>query len=120
MTASEPSFEREGPVLVVRMRGDIDLENADRLLRETVERAFEDGVLALVVDLSEVTFLDSAGIRTLFGLHTAMAERGRPVGVVVPHGAVIARVLTITGIPDLMVQAPTVDEVIHLVGTTAA
>lgn len=119
MTALDPSFDREGPILVVRLRGDIDLENADRLLRETLDRAFEDGVLALVVDLSEVTFLDSAGIRTLFGLHTAMGERGRPVGLVVPMGAVIARVLTITGVPDLMVLAPTVDEVVHLVGTAS-
>lgn len=116
MTTPEPSFDREGPVLVVRLRGDIDLENADRLLRQTLDHSFEDGVLALVVDLSEVTFLDSAGIRTLFGIHTAMGERGRPVGVVVPRGAVIARVLTITGIPDVMVLAPSIDEVKELVG----
>ena len=51
---------------VAHLTGDIDLANAGSLEQEILA-AFEEGwMLGVVLDLSRVTFLDSAAIRLLF------------------------------------------------------
>jgi anti-anti-sigma factor len=61
--------------LVVFVRGDIDMERADELdqqLREAV-----DADPAVIVDLDEVTFLDSSGIQSLIRAQEYAAGKGR-------------------------------------------
>ena len=63
--------EVHGPALLAVITGEIDLSNAAELENRVVEAA--GGLVALVVDLTAVTFLDSAGVRLLDHL---VADRG--------------------------------------------
>ena len=77
------------------LTGDIDLstvEDAGERLREAI--AGSEGTLA--VDLREVTFLDSSGLRLLLQLNQELAESGRRL-VVVQGPRRVARVFELTG-----------------------
>jgi len=89
----------EGDRLTVRVAGDIDLSTADKLgeaLEEAVSRSRE-----VRVDLGEVTFLDSTGIRALVQGYRAAQTRGSSYYVT---GAQqwVAKVLEVTGVGPLL------------------
>jgi anti-sigma B factor antagonist len=79
-------------VVVCVVRGEIDVSNVGELeagLAATIDRG-----PAVVVDLSEVTFFASAGIRALFD--ACGDRRGRPIAVVTGPG--VRTVFRICGI----------------------
>jgi anti-sigma B factor antagonist len=87
----------ERDVVVARVIGEIDLSNADQLEHE-ISRALSNRSLALVLDLTECGYLDSAGIRLIFGLSERLSRRGQDLRLVVPEAAAIERVLGLTNV----------------------
>jgi anti-sigma B factor antagonist len=82
---------RDG-VCIVSIQGEIDLSNAAEFAA-----ALNDAAAAaesLVVDLSDVTYIDSSGIAELFGL-AEQWEDGSSLRVVVPESSPSRRVLNI-------------------------
>ncbi len=53
-----------GDGAIVAVRGELDMQNAPRMLRNVVA-VLEHGVSSLTVDLARVTFVDSSGLATL-------------------------------------------------------
>jgi anti-anti-sigma factor len=89
---------RDG-VSVARVRGEIDLSNADSIF-STLARAGAPTSTGLVVDLSQVEYLDSAGVRLLFRLARALGEADRTLRTVVPGDATIRRVLELANVEE--------------------
>ena len=69
----------------ISLGGPMDLSTADELRRE-LWSASRGGALPLVVDLSRVTHLGSAGIRVLYDFVEDMTADGRELRFVVPPG----------------------------------
>jgi anti-anti-sigma factor len=90
----------ERDVVVARVIGEIDLSNADQLEHE-ISRALSNRSVALVLDLTECGYLDSAGIRLIFGLSERLSRRGQDLRLVVPEAAAIERVLSLTNVADV-------------------
>jgi anti-anti-sigma factor len=90
----------ERDVVVARLIGEIDLSNANRLEHE-ISRALSNQSRTLVLDLTECGYLDSAGIRLIFGLSERLSRRGQDLRLVVPEGAAIERVLGLTNIAEV-------------------
>jgi anti-anti-sigma factor len=86
---SPPAVDR---VEVVSVEGDIDLSNTGQLEGRLVN-AVGNEALGLVVDLSGVRHLDSAGVRLLFQLAARLEQRRQRLGVVVPERSPVRRVL---------------------------
>jgi len=81
-TFGTQSFRSNGQA-VVRVHGEIDLYTAPQLW-ETLDAAIAGTPHELVIDLSDVTFLDSSGLAVLVRAH----KRLRPIaGTVVIRGA---------------------------------
>ena len=59
--------EPDGEDLLVRAHGELDLANAN-LLEEELRRAIGGDAPGVVLDLSDVTFIDSAGLRVLLSM----------------------------------------------------
>jgi anti-sigma B factor antagonist len=89
--------EQRGSVCVLRIHGEIDISNA-RELSEAIEAAVPNGAPTVVVDLTDVTYLDSAGVKLLFLLADRLLARRRSLRVVVPEEAPIRAVLELTGL----------------------
>jgi len=52
-------------LLVIRPRGSLTGISAAERLRQSLARTFETGNVAVVLDLSEITHLDNAGLRAI-------------------------------------------------------
>lgn len=92
-----PEVSRGDAWPVVRLRGEIDLSNADALA-EVAADAVPNSARGLVLDLSAVTYLDSTGLRLVFRLARRLGDRQQALRLVVPEASRIARVLDLAGV----------------------
>ena len=88
-------------ILVAELDGEIDLSNAAALGAEIDDRLANE-VLGVVIDLTRVTYVDSAGIHVLFDLRHRLKSRGQEICLVVPPGSAIFRALEIAYVPRLV------------------
>ena len=87
------------PAIVVS--GEIDISNAahfSRALKGSVSNLDDE----LVLDLSQVTYVDSAGIRVMFDLARRLKDHQQRLLLVVPQGSGIRRSLTLGGLLDMV------------------
>jgi anti-sigma B factor antagonist len=66
--------ERQGDALVVRLGGELDLYNASQV-REALNEAASDSPSRVIVDLSEVEFMDSTALGVLIEARTRLDNR---------------------------------------------
>jgi anti-anti-sigma factor len=102
------SEEQHGNVAVAVVQGEIDASNRDALSHR-LRAMLTNRSLALVVDLSATTYLDSAGINLLFEIGNELRERQQRLLVVVAEPSPIARMLAITGLNAAVPTHPTLD-----------
>jgi anti-anti-sigma factor len=109
----------ESPLLVdvKELVDDIDVGNAQRLYREMLDGMSRDAV-GLVVDLSQVKYIDSAGIRMLYNLAGRLAQRRLELRVVVPETSSIRRVLQLSCFDDHLPVINTVDSAVSAIRCT--
>jgi anti-anti-sigma factor len=87
--------------VVLRPAGEVDMATADTLGAAITDALHRPGVREVVVDLAEVGFLDSSGIRVL--VHGVAVARERDVALRVANPQpVVARVLRITAVGTLL------------------
>ncbi len=84
--------EDDGTLLVLRLHGELDLMSVPTV-EETVDR--HRGRQAVVVDLRDLEFMDSSGLRMIIELRNRRG--GSPVAFVAP-GERVGRVLDMTGV----------------------
>ncbi|MDT8913795.1 STAS domain-containing protein [Amycolatopsis sp. PS_44_ISF1] len=94
-----------GDAVVVAVAGEIDLVTAPEF-DEVVAGVVDQGPAVLVVDLTGVSFLSSAGLQVLAGAHRRLGERG--LRAVTPSN-VTARPFTSTGLDTWIGLFPSVD-----------
>jgi anti-anti-sigma factor len=90
------SMAPQGAVDVVRLNGSLTHENADKLV-ETVEPGLTEGQPMIVLDMSDVPLLDSAGLEALMDLHDWAQVRGGVVKLA-SLSPLCADVLRVTGV----------------------
>lgn len=98
---------RSGRTAVVRLCAEIDLTVADEL-REALLSVLNQGVLALVADMTATTFCDSAGISALIRAARRAAANGAVMRVAGVAPSVL-RVFTLVGIDRMIDIYPSVD-----------
>jgi anti-anti-sigma factor len=106
---AELAVREDGEVPLARLSGEIDLSNS-RDLERMIEDAVPNTALGLVLDLSDLTYVDSAGIRLLLTLASRLQWRGQRLALVAPDDSRIRRVLSLAGAEvtlavDLTVEA---------------
>jgi anti-anti-sigma factor len=90
-------FELTEGSRVARIAGEIDTSNAWPVSR-TIREAMSNEDLRLVLDLSGVSYCDSAGVRMLFELRRILHEHGQELVLVVPEQARIRRTLDVAAV----------------------
>lgn len=101
---SDIEFEELEGVLVARITGEVDGSNAVELGRALGER-LPSSAQGLVLDLSSVAYLDSAGIELLFGLARRLGDRRQRLRLGVPARSPVRRVLDICDISSVAPMA---------------
>jgi anti-anti-sigma factor len=93
--------EQQGTLCLVRVHGEVDLSNAQEV-SAAIGNAMGQEARRLVVDLSDITYLDSAGVALLLRLAERLRARRRQLYLVVPRGSPVRRVLDFTGLPRVI------------------
>jgi anti-anti-sigma factor len=95
------SLEREAPVAVAELEGEVDASNAEQVGGE-IAGLVSNAPTGLLLDLSRIRYLDSAGVRMLLDLAQKLKERRQDLFLVVPELTPVRRLLTVAGIHQLM------------------
>ena len=101
--AAEPQalsveVQDDGTVCVLVVRGELDVYSAPAL-DEAVDAALQDGARRLVLDLAEVGFIDSSGLRSMIRARKEAGSGPDAVRLRNPQPATV-RLLDITGLTD--------------------
>jgi anti-sigma B factor antagonist len=97
----EITEEWHDDVPVLRLDGEIDVANVEEI-RSRMRALVTNRALALVVDLSPTTYLDSAGINLLFATAEEMRGRQQQLYVVLPEASPVMRMVTLTGLDQAL------------------
>ena len=95
-----------GPATVIAVSGELDIHTAPDLT-EVLSPALAAG-RPVVVDLTDVTFMDSSGLSVFVTALTRAREAGTSLGLVIAEPRVM-RVFSITGIDTLIDIHATLD-----------
>jgi len=106
MTTDVPSFElavdADDGRVTFTPRGELDLATAPEL-EDKVLFAIREGGRQVVLDLRELSFMDSTGVRTIVSAHQAADESGCELRVVRPaRESPVSRVIEISGIDEAL------------------
>jgi anti-anti-sigma factor len=108
MNGNELRIGTADGILVARLEGEIDLANAEGV-RGALTRAASNEVVGAVIDLSKITYMDSAGINVLFSLRERLRVRGQEVRLVVPPGSGAYDALRYAGVLEALALSDSVD-----------
>ena len=75
---------RIGDVTILQLIGRLELETGDLILRDTINRLVDDGQVKVVLDMKEVTRLDSAGIGMLVSKYLTVRRAGGTIKLLHP------------------------------------
>lgn len=87
-------------VVTYELRGTLDIATSPEL-RAALSQGLDKHVTLLIVDLTQVEFIDSTGLGVLIGTQRRTVEAGSALRLVVPEGP-ISRLLAITGLNRIL------------------
>ena len=115
---SDIEFEEREGVLLARITGEVDGSNAVELGRALGDR-LPTSAHGLVLDLSSVDYLDSAGIELLFSLARRLGDRRQRLRLGIPERSPVRRVLEICDIGSVAPIADNADDAAAAIFTDA-
>lgn len=108
MALEQLELERIGDIVVAHVTGEVDLSNAGSVTERLVA-GVPNTATALVLDMSRTDYLDSSGVRMVFELAQRLRNRGQDLGLIVPEGANIRRVLMLTEVERVVPMSTSLD-----------
>lgn len=118
MTSGPLEVRAEGRVVVARLSGDIDLVNVPTVSAQVIE-AIPNDALGLVVDLSDVRYIDSAGVHMLFELVRQLDACRQGMAIALGEESPIRTLMKITHIDEAAPLCPSVEQGIAAVESSA-
>lgn len=94
-------------VVVVRLSGELDLSNvAD--VSDALDQAAPGEALGMVLDMTELRHIDSAGVRMLFDLRRRLGRRRQELALAIPERARIRDVIDLLAVGETIAVVPDV------------
>ncbi len=93
-------LSRQGKCVIASAFGEIDLATAPALLDAIESELGRSAPDRVVIDLSEVRFLDSSGLNALVRLQRLLEERGIGMRLVIPSDSIVRQVFEITRLTE--------------------
>ena len=106
---SRLDVEKVDGVPIARVKEDIDAASAAPIQHELAEALGPDA-LCLVVDLSRIRYLDSAGIDMLLRLSDRLQHRRALLILIIPDGSHLKRLATLVGLARAITIHPSLPD----------
>jgi anti-anti-sigma factor len=101
-------LRQESDRVVVVLEGELDMANAP-LLQGTVEGEQLAATKTIVLDLQQLSFLDSTGLRVILAVRELCWRRGQEFAVT-PGSQQVQRLLSVTGVGEHLRTLSSADE----------
>jgi anti-anti-sigma factor len=101
-------FSDHDRVAVAHLTGEIDLSNADSI-ESAITESTPNHALALILDVSALDYLDSAGIHLVYRLREKLRARGQSLRLVIPAESPANDALRLAGVPQVVATAQTLE-----------
>ena len=108
MNLADVQFSDHERVVVARLTGDVDLSNADAI-ESAVAEATPNHAVALILDVSALDYLDSAGIHLIYKLRAKLRTRGQALRLVIPAESPANDALRLAGVPHAVDTSQTLE-----------
>lgn len=99
-----------GRIGIIEAAGEIDMASVS-LLAKALNDAVESGYGDVVLDAQKLTYIDSAGLRTLLSTSQQLASQGRKFAIAGCHG-IFYKLMKISQLDRLISMYPSVEEVV--------
>jgi anti-anti-sigma factor len=109
MTLADVQITLARHALIARLSGEIDMSNAEEM-GATVIGATPTEASGVVLDLSAVEYVDSAGIYVVYGMRASLQARGQSLILVIPPDSPVHDALRLSGADRPGEIARTVEE----------
>lgn len=96
-------------VVIARIGGEMDASNASHV-EDTLTAQLPNSALGMVLDLSDLSFVDSVGVALFFRLGERLEDRRQRLAVALPDGAPVKRVFEIVRFSEKLPLAGSVEE----------
>ena len=90
----------EGEVTLIDLNGKITIGEGDVILREAIEKVLKTGSTKILLNLSKISYMDSAGIGELVACYKRSREKGGELKLLNPSGKV-ADLLQLTKLEEI-------------------
>jgi anti-sigma B factor antagonist len=94
---AELHIEGDANFIRATVLGEVDMSNAAEL-RSEISAAVPNDATALVLDLTSVDYMDSAGLHLVHHLRESLRARGQSLLLVIPEGSVVHTALRLSGL----------------------
>ncbi len=101
-------LRQESDRVVVSLDGELDMANAPRL-QSAIEDEQLAGAKTVVLDLQQLSFLDSTGLRVILAARELCWRRGQEFAVT-PGSPQVQRLLSVTGVGEHLRTIASADE----------
>ena len=102
---------QRGGIQLVKIEGRLDA-NFSLQLEDEVDRLLEQGKKNIILDLSDVTYLSSSGLRVFLSIN--QETKGTGGLVLVNPREVVKKIFEVAELQDLLTQAETVKEALTI------
>ena len=90
-------IRERGTIVLASVEGEVDVSNTP-LLTSQLTNAVANAATALLLDLSDLEFLDSSGVHMLYQLAERLATRQQRYAVVLPPNRAPRRAIELSGV----------------------
>jgi anti-anti-sigma factor len=97
MRLGDVTFKDQDGIQVAQLTGEVDLSNSDSI-GDAIAETTPNHMLGLILDLTQLGYLDSAGIHLIYRLRERLRARGQSLGLVVPAGSPSNDALRLAGV----------------------
>jgi len=105
---ADVQFSDHERVVIARLTGEVDLSNANSI-EIAVAEATPNHALALILDVSAVDYMDSAGIHLVYRLREKLHARGQSLRLVIPAHSPANDALRLAGVSRNIETSETLD-----------
>jgi stage II sporulation protein AA (anti-sigma F factor antagonist) len=96
-------------ILIIRLKGELDQASVTSLKYRVSEVIDKYRIKNLVINMSEVPFMDSSGIGFIIGRYTQIKQRKRKI-VICSMNEIVERIFNLSGLKKICLVAKTENE----------
>ncbi|MDQ3765434.1 MAG: STAS domain-containing protein [Actinomycetota bacterium] len=110
MTTAAVQTSAENGSIRIRLSGEVGLANV-ATVEEEIINSVPDQATAVSVDLTDLTYMDSAGVSILFSLATQLQKLQITLELIVPLDSPTRRLIELSGFESLATLRPATNEI---------